>query len=107
MTTLTPEESQRYKRHLVLRDMGGQGQQKLKAARVLVIGGGVAGLSAALGLARQGYRVCPSSAQGTATATFTGSGASPLSRACFSALSTASLLLPCTSMAPLRTICGV
>ena len=32
---LTPEEIQRYKRHLVLHDIGGQGQAKLKAARVL------------------------------------------------------------------------
>ncbi len=40
MTTLSPEETQRYKRHLVLREVGGQGQQKLKAARVLVIGAG-------------------------------------------------------------------
>ena len=38
--TLTPEEIQRYKRHLVLHDIGGQGQAKLKAARVLVIGAG-------------------------------------------------------------------
>jgi len=37
---LTPEEIQRYKRHLVLREVGGQGQQKLKAARVLVVGAG-------------------------------------------------------------------
>ena len=37
---LTPIEIERYKRHLVLRDVGGQGQQKLKAARVLVIGAG-------------------------------------------------------------------
>ena len=37
---LTPEEIERYKRHLVLREVGGQGQQKLKAARVLVIGAG-------------------------------------------------------------------
>ena len=40
MTTLTPEETQRYKRHLVLREVGGQGQQKLKAARVIGHGGG-------------------------------------------------------------------
>src|SRR6476661_7873694 len=37
---LTPEEIERYKRHLVLREVGGPGQQKLKAARVLVIGAG-------------------------------------------------------------------
>ena len=36
----TPEEIQRYKRHLVLRNVGGQGQQALKAAKVLVIGAG-------------------------------------------------------------------
>ncbi|MEJ0049627.1 MAG: molybdopterin-synthase adenylyltransferase MoeB [Methylovirgula sp.] len=33
-------EVERYARHLVLRDVGGPGQQKLKAARVLVIGAG-------------------------------------------------------------------
>jgi molybdopterin/thiamine biosynthesis adenylyltransferase len=38
--TLTPAETARYARHLVLRDIGGAGQQKLKAARVLVIGAG-------------------------------------------------------------------
>ncbi len=38
--TLTPDEIERYKRHLVLREVGGQGQQKLKAARALVIGAG-------------------------------------------------------------------
>ncbi len=37
---LTADEIQRYKRHLVLREIGGQGQQKLKAARVLVVGAG-------------------------------------------------------------------
>lgn len=40
MAALTPEEVQRYKRHLVLRDVGAPGQQKLKSARVLVIGAG-------------------------------------------------------------------
>jgi adenylyltransferase/sulfurtransferase len=37
---MTPDEIQRYKRHLVLRDVGGAGQQKLRAARVLVVGAG-------------------------------------------------------------------
>ena len=40
MTELTPEETRRYARHLVLREIGGAGQQKLKAARVAVIGAG-------------------------------------------------------------------
>jgi adenylyltransferase/sulfurtransferase len=40
------EEIERYARHLVLRDVGGPGQQKLKAARVLVVGAG--GLGAPL-----------------------------------------------------------
>ncbi|MDP1731455.1 MAG: molybdopterin-synthase adenylyltransferase MoeB [Devosia sp.] len=37
---LSPEETRRYARHLVLRGVGGEGQQKLKAARVLVVGAG-------------------------------------------------------------------
>jgi molybdopterin/thiamine biosynthesis adenylyltransferase len=38
--SLSPDEIQRYARHLVLREVGGEGQQKLQAARVLVIGAG-------------------------------------------------------------------
>ena len=38
--TLGPEEIERYKRHLVLHDVGGQGQQRIKAAKVLVVGAG-------------------------------------------------------------------
>lgn len=38
--TFSPEEASRYARHLVLREIGGEGQQKLKAARVLVVGAG-------------------------------------------------------------------
>jgi len=37
---LSPEELERYARHIVLADIGGAGQQKLKAAKVLVIGAG-------------------------------------------------------------------
>ncbi len=44
--SLTSEEVERYARHLVLREIGGPGQQKLKAARVLVVGAG--GLGAPL-----------------------------------------------------------
>src|SRR5918998_4604606 len=43
---LTPDEIDRYARHLVLRDVGGPGQARLKAARVLVVGAG--GLGAPL-----------------------------------------------------------
>ena len=54
MTTLTAEEVQRYKRHLVLRDVGAPGQQKLKAARVLVIGAGGLGSPVVMYLAAAG-----------------------------------------------------
>lgn len=37
---LDPSEIARYARHIVLAEIGGAGQQKLKAARVLVIGAG-------------------------------------------------------------------
>lgn len=37
---LTPDELERYARHIVLPEIGGAGQQKLKRARVLVIGAG-------------------------------------------------------------------
>src|SRR5512147_2693368 len=37
---LSPEELERYARHIVLRDVGGPGQAALKRARVLVIGAG-------------------------------------------------------------------
>lgn len=40
MSALSPDETRRYARHLVLKDIGGAGQQKLKAARVAVVGAG-------------------------------------------------------------------
>lgn len=40
MEALSPEEIERYKRHILLPELGGAGQQQLKAARVLVIGAG-------------------------------------------------------------------
>lgn len=37
---LTSEEIERYRRHILLPEIGGSGQQRLKSARVLVIGAG-------------------------------------------------------------------
>ncbi len=54
MVALSPDEIQRYKRHLVLREVGGQGQQALKAAKVLVIGAGGLGSPVVLYLAAAG-----------------------------------------------------
>lgn len=51
---LSPEETRRYARHLVLKGMGGVGQQKLKAAKVLVIGAGGLGSPAIAYLAAAG-----------------------------------------------------
>ncbi len=47
-------EVERYARHLVLREVGGPGQQKLKAASALIVGAGGLGSPAALYLAAAG-----------------------------------------------------
>jgi molybdopterin-synthase adenylyltransferase len=52
--TFTDEEIERYARHLVLREVGGPGQQKLKAASALIVGAGGLGAPAALYLAAAG-----------------------------------------------------
>jgi len=48
------DEVERYARHLVLREVGGQGQQALKATSVLIVGAGGLGAPAALYLAAAG-----------------------------------------------------
>jgi molybdopterin/thiamine biosynthesis adenylyltransferase len=52
--TFSDDEVDRYARHLVLREVGGQGQQRLKAASVLIVGAGGLGAPAALYLAAAG-----------------------------------------------------
>lgn len=54
---LSDSELERYARHILLRDVGGPGQQKLKAARVLVIGAGGLGSPVLAYLAAAGIGV--------------------------------------------------
>lgn len=52
--SLSPADLARYSRHLALREIGVQGQEKLKAAKVLLVGAGGLGSPAALYLAASG-----------------------------------------------------
>src|SRR5687768_12029598 len=51
---LSAEELERYARHIVLAEVGGAGQQRFKAARVLVVGAGGLGAPVCLYLAAAG-----------------------------------------------------
>ncbi|MDR2099424.1 MAG: molybdopterin-synthase adenylyltransferase MoeB [Campylobacteraceae bacterium] len=54
MEELTQEEITRYSRHIILPNVGMDGQKRLKNARVLIVGGGALGSSSALYLAAAG-----------------------------------------------------
>jgi molybdopterin/thiamine biosynthesis adenylyltransferase len=54
MSTFTSAEHERYARHILLKEIGGPGQQRLKAARAAIVGAGGLGAPAALYLAAAG-----------------------------------------------------
>lgn len=53
-TPLSDDELDRYARHIVLRELGGQGQRRLRGARVLVVGAGALGAPVLLYLTAAG-----------------------------------------------------
>ena len=53
-TIFTPEQAQRYSRHIIMPQIGGKGQRKLLDAKVLLIGAGGLGSPTALYLAAAG-----------------------------------------------------
>ncbi len=54
--SLSPEQLERYARHIMLREVGGPGQQRLLSAHVAIVGLGALGGPAALFLAAAGVR---------------------------------------------------
>ena len=54
MTTLTRDQILRYSRHLIMPEVGVEGQEKLKASSILLIGAGGLGSPALLYLAAAG-----------------------------------------------------
>ena len=54
MSQFSADERERYARHILLKEIGGAGQQRLKAARVAIVGAGGLGAPAALYLAAAG-----------------------------------------------------
>ncbi len=54
MMDFTPEQLERYSRHILLQDVGVEGQEKLLAAKVLIVGAGGLGAPVSLYLAAAG-----------------------------------------------------
>src|SRR5262245_18762543 len=54
LMTFAPDEHERYARQILLREIGGAGQQRLKAARIAIVRAGGLGAPAALYLAAAG-----------------------------------------------------
>ena len=52
--TFTPEQLERYARHIVMREIGGPGQRRMRGAKVLVVGAGGLGSPAMIYLAAAG-----------------------------------------------------